>query len=151
MDFGLFSHDSITVMADKGTTQDTSVSMDTSGLNPDSTAAIQGSTSGVESTSSTTSSSDKSSSDGETGGACGGQMPSEALDDQGLTDAQIQVLVALGVPKSPGDGDGDGNMSQYYKDILADEGEAVQVMAAEALANGGVKPLTSSGPQQIQG
>ena len=64
----LFSHDSIAVMADKETMQDTSVSMDTLGLDPDSTAGIQGSTSRVESTSSTmSSSSDESSSDRETG------------------------------------------------------------------------------------
>ena len=114
--------------------------------------------SGVESTSSTMLSSDESSSDGETGGACSGQMPWEALDDQGLTNAQIQALVALGVPKSPGAGDGDGDMSWYYEDISVDEGEAAQVAMAEALAEGasdtvegGVKPLTSSGPKQKQG
>ena len=94
-------------MADKEMMQDTLVSMDTSGLDPDSMAGIQGSTSGVDSMSSTmSSSSDGSSSDRETVGACSGQVPLEASDDQGLTDAQIQALVALGVPKSPGAGDG---------------------------------------------
>ena len=39
-DFGLFSHDSAAVMADKETMQDTSVSMDTSGLDPDSMAGF---------------------------------------------------------------------------------------------------------------
>ena len=112
----------------------------------------------MDSTSSTTSSSDESSSDGETGGAHGGQVPLEALDDQGLMDAQIQVLVALGAPKSPGAGDGSPDMSWYYEDILANEGEAAQVTMAEALAEaasnameGGVKPSTSSGPKQKQG
>ncbi len=152
-DFGLFSHDSVE-MADKDKSQDTSVSMDTSGLDPDSTAGIQGSTSRVDSTSS----SDESSSDGETGGASSGQLPSEASDNQGLTDAQIQALVALGVPKSSGAGDGGPNMSQYYKDISADEDEAAQVAVAEALAKaasdaveGGIKPSMSFGPKQKQG
>ena len=146
-------------MVDKETMQDTSVSMDTSGLDPDSMAGIQGSTSRVESTLSTTSSSsDKSSSDGETGGVCSGQVPSKALDDQGLTDTQIQALVALGVPKSLGAGDGSPDMLWYYEDISADEGEVAQVATAEALAEaasnmveGGVKPSTSSGPKQKQG
>ncbi len=87
--------------------------METSSLDPDSMAGIQGSTSGVDSTSSTMSSSNESSSEGETGGVHGGQVPLEALDDQGLTDAQIQALVALGAPKSLGAGDGSPDMSWY--------------------------------------
>ena len=115
VDFGLFYCDSVVVMVDKKKSQDTSVSMDTLGLDPDSMAGIQGSASRVDSMLSTTSSSsDKSSSDGETGGVHGGQVPSEASDDQGLTDAQIQALVALGVPKSPGAGDGSPDMLRYY-------------------------------------
>ena len=159
VDFGLLSHDSFAaVMVDKDKLQDTSVSMDTLGLDPDLTGTIQGSTSRVDSTSSTTSSSDESSSDGETGGVCSSQHPSKASDPEGLTDAQIKALVALGVLKSPSAGDGGLDMSQYYEDILANEGEAVQVAVAEVLAEaasdaveGSIRPSTSSGPKQKQG
>ncbi len=107
--------------------------------------------------SSTMLSSDESSSDGETGGACSGQLPLEASDDQGLMDAQIQALVALGAPKSPDAGDGGADMLWYYEDISADEGEAAQVAVAEALVEatsdteGSIKPSMSSGPKQKQG